>query len=151
GPRPLGRVLAAVADARVRPLLERVHHERVGELFAAVDAAVLGRSEVWTSGSLILALSMGVPAVTAALPMYEELLGGGEAGWFFQPGDVESLRDALQEAAADPALARAKGASALKLAEALPSWSEIAERTAALMLEPRNETSRRPGGGSGRR
>jgi hypothetical protein len=35
---------------------------------------------VWASGSLIPALSLGVPAVAAALPLHEELPGGGKAG-----------------------------------------------------------------------
>ncbi len=128
-------VSAAAADARIRPLLEFVPDEHVRELFDASDAAVFGRSEAWTSGSLILALSLGVPAVVAALPPYEELIVGGEAGWLFRPGVVESLGAALQAAAGDPALARAKRAAARRSAERLPSWSEIAQRTAALMVQ----------------
>ena len=135
-PRPRDRVLAAAAaDARIRPRLHFVDDDRLRELFGAVDAVVLGRSEVWTSGSLILALSLGVPAVAAALPPYDELLAGGEAGWLFQAGDVESLRAAMETAAASPDDARAKGAVALRQAEQFPSWLEIAERTAALMLQ----------------
>jgi glycosyltransferase involved in cell wall biosynthesis len=93
---------------------------------------------VWTSGSLLLALSLGVPVVAAAISPYEELLGRGEAGWLWQPGDVESLRDALRAAAADPVVARAKGAAALRRAGALPSWAQIAAQTAALMAQARH-------------
>jgi len=133
---PSGRsvVEAAHVDPRIRPLLVPVAHERVAELFDAADAAVLARSEVWTSGSLILALSLGVPAIAARRPPHEELLGG-EAGWLFEPDDPASLRSALEKAATDTSLARAKRAAALRRARSLPTWHEIAKRTAMLLRE----------------
>jgi glycosyltransferase involved in cell wall biosynthesis len=129
-------VCAFRADPRIRPILGTVPADRVAELFAAADAAVIPRSETWTSGSLILALSLGVPVVAARLPAYEALLGGERAGWLFGPGDADSLRETLGRAANDPAAARAKGAAALAQAKDLPSWDEIAERTATLLLAP---------------
>ena len=132
-------VLAASAvDDRIRPWLEQVPHERVGELFGAADAAVFGRSQVWTSGSLILALSLGIPAIAADLPPYDELIANGSAGWLFRPGDVESVREAMREAASDPDLARAKGKVALRQAERLPSWADFAELTAGLIRQSCN-------------
>jgi beta-1,4-mannosyltransferase len=132
-------VLAASAvDDRVRPWLEQVPHERVAELFGAADVAVFGRSQVWTSGSLILALSLGVPAIASDLPPYDELLANGSAGWLFRPGDVESLSEAMHEAASQPELARAKGEVALRQAEGLLSWVDFAELTAGLILQSCN-------------
>jgi beta-1,4-mannosyltransferase len=132
---------AAAADPRIKLWLEYVPHERVRELFEASDAAVFPRSEQWTSGSLILTLSLGVPAVAAGLPPYDELLGWGRAGWLFRPGDIDSFRTTLIEAAADPRRA-AKGAAALQQAEELPAWSDIASSTAELL---RNAVDRRNG------
>jgi beta-1,4-mannosyltransferase len=129
-------VRAFRADARIRPILGSVPTARVAELFAAADAAVMPRSETWTSGSLILALSLGVPVVAAKLPAYEELLAGERAGWLFAPGDADSLRETLGRAASSSVAARAKGAAALRQAESLPSWDEIARRTATLLLAP---------------
>ena len=63
-------------------LLEFVPEERVAELFHACDAAVLPTGEAGTSGSLILALSMGLPVVAADVPTTRELVrrrGGGLA------------------------------------------------------------------------
>jgi glycosyltransferase involved in cell wall biosynthesis len=131
GRRTLG---AFRADARIRPILGSVPNDRVAELFAAADAAVMPRSETWTSGSLILALSLGVPVVAARLHAYEELLGGERAGWLFAPGDADSLRETLERAARSAGVARAKGAAALRRAEGLASWDEIARRTAALLV-----------------
>ncbi len=126
---------AAGADGRIRPLLDRVPHERVGELHAAADACVLGRGEAWTSGSTILALSLGVPVVAADLPTYRELTGNGRAGWLFRPGDAGSLRAAMEAVAADREGVREKGRAALEHARRLPSWSEAGERTAALIRQ----------------
>jgi beta-1,4-mannosyltransferase len=132
----LGRRIAAAAasDPRIRMLPGFVAPERVVELFDAADAAVFARSEVWTSGSLILALSLGLPVVAAAVPPYDELIGPEAAGWLFAPGDTTSLRAALERAASDSARTRDRRAAALERAAHLPSWRDMAERTAALML-----------------
>lgn len=136
---------AAASDSRVIPLLEFVADDRVAELFGAADAAVLARSEVWTSGSLILALTLGLPAVAAKLPPHEELLGRERAGWLFEPGDVRSLRGALERAMADPARPR-KRAAALEQAAGLPPWSDVAQGITTLMTDAgpmRGESTRR--------
>lgn len=121
--------LAAERDERIRAMLETVPAERVGELFGMSDAFVLARSQAWTSGSLILSLSLGVPVVAADLPPVVELLGDSEAGWLFKPGDVDSLAQTLRRAALDPrALAHRRRAAQLR-GEQLPSWPEVADLT----------------------
>jgi glycosyltransferase involved in cell wall biosynthesis len=135
---------AAAADPRIKLRLEFVPHDSVRELFDAADAAVIGRSEVWTSGSLILSLSLGVPVIAAALPPSNELLDHGCAGWLFRPADADSLRAQMLEAAgADDEAVRAKKAAAICQAQRLPSWAEIAARTAALMREATRRDRRR--------
>ncbi len=123
---------ASADDSRIRPLLGLVPDTAVAELFQACDVAVLARSDGGTSGSLVLALSLGLPVIAADLPPYRELSADGRAGWLFRPGDPASLRAAL-EAAADPADARERGSFALEIAQGL-SWPEIGERTARLLL-----------------
>jgi beta-1,4-mannosyltransferase len=126
---------AASRDGRIVPLLGTVPHHAVAELFAASDAAVLGRGDGWTSGSLILALSHGIPVIAAGTPAYRALLDEERAGWLFTPDDPDSLRTALLAAAADPALARRRGEAALAVATSL-SWSRAAEFTAGFLREP---------------
>jgi glycosyltransferase involved in cell wall biosynthesis len=126
-------VREAEVDPRVRTLLGFVPDSQVAELFGACDAAVLARGDGGTSGSLILALSLGLPLVAARRPSYEELMAGKESGWLFEPGDCESLRRALEAAAADPAEAKRRGASALRRAKRL-AWPEIGDRTARILL-----------------
>jgi glycosyltransferase involved in cell wall biosynthesis len=130
----VGRVVAdaAAADSRVKPLLGFVPPESVAELYAASDAAVVARSDGGTSGSLVLALSQGTPVVTARLRAYDELTGGERAGWFFDAGSAESLRETLERAVAERDMLAAKGAYARARAEAL-RWPEIAAQTAALI------------------
>lgn len=125
---------AAGGDPRIRLHLSYVQDERIGELFAAADAAVVGRSDGGTSGSLVLPLSLGVPVVAADVQTYSELTGGEDAGWLFRPGDADSLRNALERAAADPEEARRRGGRALARAQRL-RWDEVAARTARLLRE----------------
>jgi beta-1,4-mannosyltransferase len=116
---------ASAKDSRVVSLLGFVPKEKVAEIFHACDAAVLPRGEPGTSGSLILALSMGLPVVAADVPTTRELTRDGEAGWLFRPHNASSLGAALERASSDAADARARGRRAFEIAEAL-EWSEIA-------------------------
>jgi glycosyltransferase involved in cell wall biosynthesis len=123
---------ATKRDSRILLMLDAVPPEKVAELFGASDVAVFPRSDGWTSGSLILAMSMGVPVIAARRATYETLMKGDRAGWLFEPGSISSLTDCLSVAAKDPALARQKGAQALDLASRM-SWSESAAMTASLV------------------
>ena len=118
--------LAAASDRRIVTRLEFVPDDRVAELHAAADAALVTRSDGGTSGALVLALSLGVPVV-AAEPYRDQV---GDAGWMFRPGDAVSLREAIQAAAADPALAvRRRAARARARAW---TWEAVGAHTARL-------------------
>src|SRR5437763_9256861 len=122
----------AQADARIKPLLGFIPDDAVAELFGAVDAAVVSRGDGGTSGALILALSLGTPAVVADAQGYLDLIDAGEAGWAFAAGDPQSLGRALDAAAADAYEFAAKRDAALSAASRL-SWPDAARRTAALI------------------
>jgi glycosyltransferase involved in cell wall biosynthesis/predicted nucleotidyltransferase len=132
------RIVSAAAerDSRIRLMLGPVPVESVDELFKASDAAVFPRGDGWTSGSLILAMSMGIPVIAARQPTYTELMNGEAAGWLFEPGDVSSLKDCLSAAAGDPKRARRKGALALDLARRM-SWEQSAAMTGHLIAGTR--------------
>jgi glycosyltransferase involved in cell wall biosynthesis len=117
---------ASANDSRILALLEFVPEERVAELFGACDAAVLTRSDGGTSGSLILALSMGLPVLAVDLPTTRDLTRNGDAGWLFRPHDMLSLRTALEYAGSSPAQARVRGRCALEIAREL-DWAGIAQ------------------------
>ena len=123
---------ASATDSRILTMLGFVPENQIFELFHACDAAVLARGDGGTSGSLILALSMGLPVVAADLPTVRELTHDGEAGWLFQPHDASSLRAALDRAGADPSEARTRGLRAFEAAERL-QWTTIARELADLL------------------
>jgi glycosyltransferase involved in cell wall biosynthesis len=116
---------ASAKDPRVVSMFGFVPEERVAELFHACDAAVLPRGEPGTSGSLILALSMGLPVVAADVPTVRELTRDGEAGWLFRPHNLSSLRTAIQRAGSNPTKARTRGRSASEIGNEL-DWTAIA-------------------------
>lgn len=126
---------AARRDPRIKALPGFVPDGDVRELFDAADASVLARGEEWTSGSVILSLSLGVPVVCARLAAHEDLVDG-QAGWLFDPASRDGLRDALEEAAASShAELNARRLGAAEAARSLPTWEEVAGQEAAVMCE----------------
>jgi beta-1,4-mannosyltransferase len=124
---------ASARDTRILSILEFVPAERVAELYQASDVAVLPRGEDGTSGSLLLALSMGLPVIAADLSTSRELTDDGAAGWLFQPHDAGSLTDALERALSGED-ASGRGRAALGIAGRL-SWTETAAETARLLRQ----------------
>jgi glycosyltransferase involved in cell wall biosynthesis len=120
----------AADDSRIRLKLEFVYPEHVAELFTACDAVIAPRADGGTSGSLILGPSLGLPTIAADRPAYREVIGH-TAGWLVEP-EVGSLRAAIEDAARDPAGARAKGRAGLE-SMSTRTWDEVARRTAALL------------------
>lgn len=121
---------AAAADPRILLILGYMPDDAVGNLFEAADVAVVARPDGGTSGSLVLALSQGLPVVAARVPAYSELVG--TKGWLFTPADKHSLTAALEAAAADPA---ATGRLRGSLPRVVPSWPAVAAATAAVFRE----------------
>ena len=131
-PRSATVLAAAAADSRIATPLGFVPEEQVGELFTPPTPLSCRAARGATSGSLILALSLGLPVVAADLPAARDLIGGEEAGWLFRPHDADSLRDALEDASANPPEARARGRRALEIAGRV-DWSAAAEELARLL------------------
>jgi glycosyltransferase involved in cell wall biosynthesis len=122
---------ASERDARIVSKLGFAPADRVAELYRASEAAVLPRGEDGTSGSLLLALSMGLPVVAADVATTRDLTDNGEAGWLFRPHDARSLKGALERALSDGD-APDRGRAAFDVAERL-SWPEIAVEIARLL------------------
>ena len=77
-------------------------------------------------GTVVAALAAGVIPVATALPVYDELLSGGEYGLEFQPADVQTLASHLTRLIAEPEfLARQRD----RTAEASPrfAFSRVAD------------------------
>ena len=94
---------ATVLSPRQPAALDRRLRERVtfvdgdeGEVLAAADVVVLASEGLHASpGTLVRALAAGTVPVASRLPVYEELLGEGEHGFAFEPGDAQTLASHL--------------------------------------------------------
>ena len=85
---------------RIALELEFVDDRKVGEVFAAADIVAVTQADTLTSGSLILAMSLGKPIVCARGPHAEFLIGeGNESGVLYTPESIAELTKALGEIA----------------------------------------------------
>ena len=99
--------LSQEALERITMLDRTVEESEIPALYAAVDFAVAPYRAVTTPGSLILALSLGVPVIAPALPPVLELLEGAAVGILYDPDEPNGLEEALRRAATMPTEQRA--------------------------------------------
>jgi histidinol phosphatase-like PHP family hydrolase len=99
------------------------------------EDALLARADVTVRASagiapapdgLVRALAAGSVPVAARLPVYEELLGDGEHGLLFEPGDVETFAAQLTRLVAEPALRARLQTGAALLRERL-TWTRVVD------------------------
>ncbi len=121
----LPRVERLVADlgleSRVR-LLGALPRERVLELFAAADAAVLSSSWENFPHSVVEALAVGTPVIATAAGGVAEVVNDAENGLLVPVGDTESLATAISRFFADPVLRqRLRGNAAASVVDYAPA------------------------------
>jgi glycosyltransferase involved in cell wall biosynthesis len=80
----------------------------------------------------VLALSQGLPVVAARTQTYVELADDDGAAWWFEPGQVDDLRRALERASADRGEAGRMRANASAAAARL-RWDDAASAIAPLL------------------
>ncbi|HKG39622.1 MAG TPA: CehA/McbA family metallohydrolase [Conexibacter sp.] len=96
-------------------------------LLARADVVVRASSGVAPApGGLARALAAGCVPVAVRLPVYEELVGDGEHGLLFEPGDADTLAAQLARLVGDPALRAQLHAAADPLRDAL-RWSRVVD------------------------
>jgi hypothetical protein len=135
--RPWSATVWSSQDAAAPASVRREVRERIrveGPISGAADVRLDGADvAVFASagaspapGLLLRAIAAGAVPVAARLPVYEELLGEGELGLLFEPGDVETLAAQLNRLVADEALRARLHANADELRARL-SWSRVAD------------------------
>lgn len=164
GPHVSRMRLSLVGDGPLREALERSARElgigeRVSFLGAVSEQAVmehLDRADVFVMPSVLArsgqkdgipvalmeALAAGVPAVASRVSGIPELIVDGETGTLAEPGDPQSLRDALERALADPAGVRARAEAGRKKIEAEFDLSGSAEALCRLFRESSGRAER---------
>ncbi len=145
------RPLAAPATIgrRVRDRVQFVDGEGMTEAEALLlaDVVVLASEGIRpTPGTLVRALAAGAVPVASRLPVYEELLGEGEYGFEFEPGDAETLASHLTRLVSDPgARDRARGqAERLRETFAWPRVADELEQVYLKLVSRRHDTRANP-------
>ncbi len=132
---PTGAAPTGALRSRLRDRLTLLSADDTteNEVLAQADVAVaasLGQAPA--PGLLVRALGAGAVPVAARLPAYEEVLGDGELGLLFEPGDVDVLAGQLERLIREPEVALGLRAAADR--EDL-SWSRVADEAEAIYSE----------------
>jgi glycosyltransferase involved in cell wall biosynthesis len=142
-PRPYAA--PAALSRALRERVEFVDAARVSEAeaLAGADVLVLASEGIRSvPGTLVRALAGGLVPVASRLPAYEELLGQGEFGLEFEPGDAQTLSSHLQRLIAEPAL-RARSREQARQLRVGFGWSRVAdeyEQVYAELVARRHDT-----------
>jgi beta-1,4-mannosyltransferase len=114
-------------DVRITLELGFIDDRMVPVVFAAADVVVLPQTQILTSGSLILAMSMGKPVVAAREPHAEFLVGDeGGGGVLYAPGSITGLAGSLRQMA--DRREELPGMGAANMRRIAPyTWSAMAE------------------------
>jgi glycosyltransferase involved in cell wall biosynthesis len=120
-------------------LMGAVPDRELDQLFAEADLFVM--SSLFEGYGMVLAeaLQRGLPIVTTTGGAASETVPDG-AGLKVPPGDAQALRNALDEALADPALRARLADAAHRAGEKLPTWEDTT-RIIAGALERTSRTS----------
>jgi glycosyltransferase involved in cell wall biosynthesis len=135
---PLGQdleILPSRIRERVTILDGFVREGDVGRLFGAADAVVLPYRSILTSGTLMLALTMGKPVIAPDLPAIEEMVQDGREALLYPAGDAEGLAEALARFARLPEHAYWKMAKAAHATGLLHDWSWIGRQLGGALME----------------
>ena len=109
-----------------------VSDDEVDGIFAPGVVAAFPYREIEASGVLSLAIGFGRPILATRLGGFIEAVQDGEHGLLVPPEDVPALSAAMSRFVADRDFAAACAAKVRQLTASVPTWPEIARRTAAL-------------------
>ncbi len=126
-PRPL--TPPATLSRALRDRIDFVHADQMSEAdaLARADVLVLASDGLRpVPGALVRALAAGVLPIASRVGTYEELLGQGEYGLEFEPGDGQTLASHLQRAISEPVLRDEARAQADQLKTRF-AWSRVAD------------------------
>src|SRR5205807_6710601 len=104
-PRPTAPPATLTRLLRERVTFVDAAEHDPAELLQTADIAVFAsEGDRATPGTLVRALGAGTVPGASRLPVYEEVLGDGELGVMFEPGETQSLGAYLPRLVAEPGL-----------------------------------------------
>jgi glycosyltransferase involved in cell wall biosynthesis len=109
-----------------------IENGSVPTYFRAADLVILPYRRIYQSGVLLLAMSLGVPALVSSIPGMLELVEHGRTGFVFESGDAASLAQSLKEIAAAPGLLDQVAGAAFAHVRDAHSWTTIGQQTRTL-------------------
>lgn len=115
--------------------LRFVEEREVASYFSQADVVVLPYRRIDQSGVLMVALAFGKPVVASRLGGFAETIVDGVHGFLVEPGDAESLAQALTRVLGDRELRKQLGSAVERLAGQELSWNNIAQQTVHLYRE----------------
>ena len=121
--------------------------EEIARLIAETDFMVAPYAASLTSGTLLLAMSLGQPVIAPRLPTITELVVDGENGLLFEPGCTETLTLALARACVMDDAARAAMAAQAQATALRYDWQMIGNLLSGVLhrLVARAPVRRLPG------
>lgn len=140
------QLLARLAEGREIDFVGTVEEELLPDLYRTASVFVLPsvhdtcyRGHVAISEllglSLIEAMACGTPVICSRVGGLPEVVRDGETGYLVEPGDVDGLRDRLEELLADPQRAREMGRNGRELVMEQFTWERCAQRCLAAYEE----------------
>ena len=96
----------------------------------SADVFVYPYREIEASGALMLSLPYGKPIIASNIGLFSEMLVSGVHGRLVEPEDAQGLSEALEFLANDKDFRAQAGHHVKQLADGIPSWTEIADKTA---------------------
>jgi glycosyltransferase involved in cell wall biosynthesis len=116
---------AIAADSRFVYFPQAIPESDLHFYFNAADIVVLPFRKILTSGSVLLAMSFGKPLVVPDFEVIRENVAEEDV-WWFSPGNADSLRSALNQAAQtwSPEMGQAN----LQIAKNM-TWQNLAKET----------------------
>lgn len=123
--------------------LRFVPDDQLHRWLEAADVVVFPYRNVDGSGALMTTLPYGKPIIATDVGGFPDVLEDGVHGYLVPSDDPARLAEVLRTVLQDPELSAKMGREILRLAQAIPSWAEIARQTiAAYRKAMRREGSR---------
>jgi glycosyltransferase involved in cell wall biosynthesis len=133
-PRPTAPPAALSRRLRERITFTGAPDTAETDALAVADIAVFGsEGDRAVPGLLVRALGAGALPVASRLPAYEEVLGDGERGLMFEPGEAQVLSAHLARLLGDPELTE-RQAGRTQRADASLGWERVATELEEIYL-----------------
>ncbi|MDO4329865.1 MAG: glycosyltransferase family 4 protein [Lachnospiraceae bacterium] len=112
----------------LRTDIRYIPDDQVKYYYSAADITVLPYTDVYQSGVIQLAYGYSKPVVATALPAFTQFVTEGNTGFIAEPGDVDSLADALLRAVERKDELEQIGIKGNALVRDQLDWNELAKR-----------------------